>query len=58
VEKIILYGRLLHTLHSLKYEFAFINAGQRFESTFKDLKNIYKFIQSGGLVFLHDKYPC
>ena len=45
-------------LPTLAYHFAFIDADHKFESCIRDFDNIYKYLQSGGYVFLHDTYPC
>ena len=40
------------------YYYAFIDADHKYESVIKDFENIYKYIQPGGYIFLHDTYPC
>ena len=41
----------------IKFNYAFIDADHSFESCMKDFDNIYKYIETGGLIFLHDTYP-
>lgn len=48
----------INHLPSLEYYFAFIDADHKFESVNNDFMHIYKNIQSGGIIFLHDTYPC
>lgn len=45
-------------LPNVKFNAAFIDADHLSESTFKDFEKIYKYIQPGGYIFLHDTYPC
>lgn len=45
-------------LPSIRYNFAFIDADHKFESCYDDFKHIYKHIDRGGYIFLHDTYPC
>lgn len=42
----------------LTFNFAFVDADHKFESAYQDFKNLYKHIQPGGIIFLHDTYPC
>ena len=44
-------------LPNINFDFAFIDADHKFESVIEDFRNIYKYIQSGGYIFLHDTYP-
>lgn len=44
-------------LPTIKFNFAFIDADHAFESAFKDFKAIYKYIDNGGIIILHDTYP-
>lgn len=46
------------TLPSLTYHFAFVDADHAFSSAYSDFLNLYKYLQPGGYVFLHDTYPC
>lgn len=48
----------LNHLPNIKFHFAFIDADHKFESCIKDFDNIFKYIQPGGFIFLHDTYPC
>jgi len=45
-------------LPKLEYHFAFIDADHKFENSFRDFENLYRYIQPGGYIFLHDTYPC
>lgn len=45
-------------LPSIVYHFAFIDADHKFVSVYDDFQHIYKHIQPGGYIFLHDTYPC
>jgi hypothetical protein len=45
-------------LPKLSFYYAFIDADHKYESVIKDFENIYKYIQPGGYIFLHDTYPC
>lgn len=45
-------------LPNLTFHFAFIDADHKFESCMTDFDHIYKYIQPGGHIFLHDTYPC
>lgn len=45
-------------LPSLTFHFAFIDADHKYESCMTDFDHIYKHIQPGGYIFLHDTYPC
>ena len=45
-------------LPSIKFNAAFIDADHSSISGFKDFENLYKFLQPGGYIFLHDTYPC
>jgi hypothetical protein len=41
----------------LKFNYAFIDADHSFESVFKDFENLFKYLESGGFIILHDVYP-
>lgn len=45
-------------LPQTKFNLAFIDADHASDSAFKDFENIYKYIDNGGYIFLHDTYPC
>ncbi len=45
-------------LKDIKFNAAFIDADHSSASAFKDFESIYKHIQPGGYIFLHDTYPC
>jgi hypothetical protein len=45
-------------LPSMTFNFAFVDADHKFESAYQDFVNLYKYIQPGGIIFLHDTYPC
>lgn len=45
-------------LPELTYHFAFIDADHKHESVLQDFEHIYRHIQPGGYIFLHDTYPC
>jgi hypothetical protein len=42
----------------IKYNAAFIDADHSSKSAFKDFQSIFKYIDVGGYIFLHDTYPC
>ena len=44
-------------LPKIKSNYAFIDADHKFESVIKDFRNIYKYIDINGIIFLHDTYP-
>ena len=44
-------------LPKIKFNYAFIDADHKFESVIKDFRNIYKYIDINGIIFLHDTYP-
>ena len=46
------------TLPSLIYHYAFIDADHNHESVLRDFQSIFRYLQPGGYVFLHDTYPC
>ena len=48
----------MQILPTLQYQFAFVDADHKFESAFQDFQHLYRYIQPGGYVFLHDTYPC
>lgn len=48
----------MNILPTLEYHFAFIDADHAFTSAYHDFQHIYKSIQPGGYIFLHDTYPC
>jgi hypothetical protein len=45
-------------LPSITYDYAFIDADHSSFQVLKDFDSIYKYIQPGGYIFLHDTYPC
>lgn len=45
-------------LPNITFHFAFIDADHKFESCMTDFDFIYRYIQPGGHIFLHDTYPC
>jgi len=45
-------------LPNLTFHFAFIDADHSTRQVRLDFANIWKFIQPGGYIFLHDTYPC
>ncbi len=45
-------------LSNLEYWYAFVDADHSFDAAMRDFSNLYKYIQPGGYVFLHDTYPC
>lgn len=47
-----------YILRYIKFHFAFIDADHKFESCLEDFKNIFKYIEPNGIIFLHDTYPC
>jgi len=46
------------TLPSIKYDYVFIDADHSSKQVFIDFENVYKYLNSGGYIFLHDTYPC
>jgi hypothetical protein len=42
----------------IKYNISFIDADHSSVSAFKDFQSIFKYIDVGGYIFLHDTYPC
>ena len=45
-------------LPDIKYDYAFIDADHSSKQAIIDFENIYKYINIGGFIFLHDTYPC
>ena len=45
-------------LHDIKFCYAFIDADHSSKQVIKDFDNIFKHIELGGYIFLHDTYPC
>jgi predicted O-methyltransferase YrrM len=45
-------------LPTLTYDYAFIDADHSSHQVLKDFEHIYKYINKGGYIFLHDTYPC
>ena len=45
-------------LKDIKYYYAFIDADHSSKQVFVDFEYIFKNIEIGGFVFLHDTYPC
>jgi hypothetical protein len=45
-------------LPDINYDYAFIDADHSSKQAIIDFENIYKFINIGGYIFLHDTYPC
>jgi hypothetical protein len=41
-----------------KIDIAFIDADHSSKSAYQDFKHILPYMNSGGLIFLHDTYPC
>jgi hypothetical protein len=41
----------------LKFNYAFIDADHSFVSVFKDFENLFKYLECGGFIILHDVYP-
>lgn len=50
------YSELI--LPTLNYDYAFIDADHSCNQVLIDFENIYKYINKGGYIFLHDTYPC
>jgi hypothetical protein len=48
----------LNVLPTIIFSVAFIDADHSFKSAYTDFCNIFKYIQPGGYIFLHDTYPC
>jgi hypothetical protein len=48
----------LNELPNIKFQYAFIDADHKYESSFKDFEAIYRHIDNGGFIFMHDTYPC
>ncbi len=45
-------------LPRIEFHFAFIDADHSFVSSCSDFQAIYQYISPGGIIFLHDTYPC
>jgi hypothetical protein len=45
-------------LPTLNYDYAFIDADHSSRQVLIDFEAIYKYLNVGGYVFLHDTYPC
>lgn len=45
-------------LPNIKFNMAFVDADHKFESAFKDVNNLFYYMDIGGYVFMHDTYPC
>lgn len=45
-------------LQDLVFHYAFIDADHSSKQVLIDFEYIYKYIQKGGYIFLHDTYPC
>jgi hypothetical protein len=45
-------------LKSYKIDIAFIDADHSSKSAYQDFQNILPHMNDGGLIFLHDTYPC
>jgi hypothetical protein len=42
----------------LRFNYAFIDADHSSKSAFTDFTNIFRYLEVGGYIFLHDTYPC
>ena len=47
-----------NTLPKIDYDYAFIDADHSSKQVLIDFENIYKYLNKGGYIFLHDTYPC
>lgn len=45
-------------LPTLNFDFCFIDASHNFKDVYNDFVNIFKYINTNGIIFLHDTYPC
>ena len=45
-------------LKDIHFDYAFIDADHSHAQVLVDFKHIYKYINKGGYIFLHDTYPC
>lgn len=45
-------------LPAIKFNVAFIDADHSSVSAFRDFENLFKYIDVGGYIFMHDTYPC
>jgi len=45
-------------LPNINFDYAFIDADHSSKQVLIDFLNIYKYINKGGYIFLHDTYPC
>jgi len=45
-------------LPNITFDFAFIDADHSSKQVIIDFDNIFKYINKGGYIFLHDTYPC
>jgi hypothetical protein len=45
-------------LQTIEFDYAFIDADHSSKQVLTDFINIYKYINKGGYIFLHDTYPC
>jgi hypothetical protein len=41
-----------------RFNYAFIDADHSFKSTYKDFENLFRYLENGGFIILHDVYPC
>jgi hypothetical protein len=47
-----------NVLQNIEFDYAFIDADHSSKQVLTDFINIYKHINKGGYIFLHDTYPC
>lgn len=45
-------------LPGIKFDYAFIDADHSSKQVSIDFDHIYRYINPGGYIFLHDTYPC
>jgi hypothetical protein len=45
-------------LNTITFDYAFIDADHSSKQVLIDFINVYKYINTGGYIFLHDTYPC
>ena len=45
-------------LPNIEYHYAFIDADHKSKQVVIDFEYLYKYIKTGGFIFLHDTYPC
>jgi hypothetical protein len=47
-----------NNLSNINYSYAFIDADHSSKQVLVDFEYIYKYLNNGGYIFLHDTYPC